>query len=80
MPKFYINFRSGDQIAQDPEGAELPSLDDAREAAMNSVRELLADNLKADSRAGMDAAIITDESGHELVTILVKDILAASFR
>jgi hypothetical protein len=80
MSKFYINFRNGDQIARDPEGAELPDLDAAKEAAMNSVRELLADNLKAASKAGIDAVIITDESGQELATIVAKDILNEPFR
>jgi hypothetical protein len=80
MPKFFINFRSSGLIARDPEGADLPSLDAAKEAATNSARELLADNLKAASKAGIDAVIVTDENGKELATILAKDILDEPLR
>ncbi|SRR6266404_690232 len=51
MPRFYINFRNGDEIAQDREGTELPSLEAAKELAMNSARELLADSVKTGSKS-----------------------------
>ena len=36
MSRFYINFQNGDQIAKDDEGIELPSLDEARKAALRA--------------------------------------------
>ena len=56
MPRFYINFRNGDEIAQDREGTELPSLEAAKELAMNSARELLADSVKTGSNPTTTAA------------------------
>ena len=50
MSRFYINFQNGDQIAKDDEGIELPSLDEARKAALISAREILADNVKCNAK------------------------------
>ena len=47
MPKFYINFRNGDQIAKDDEGQDFPGLEEAEAAALVAARELLADNIKS---------------------------------
>jgi hypothetical protein len=75
MPKFYINFRSGDHNAKDDEGIELPGLEEARELALASAREILADNVKANAKNPLLGVIITDESGQELMIISAKDVL-----
>src|SRR5436189_20351 len=63
MPKFFFNFRVGNEIARDPEGTDAPSLEAARELAIGSAREMLADDIKWPSPKPMDAVIVTDESG-----------------
>jgi hypothetical protein len=80
MAKFYIHFRCRDKIDKDDVGIDLPTLAEAREAALLSLRELLAENIHADSKTPVDAAIITDESGRELMAIPAKDVLPASLR
>jgi hypothetical protein len=80
MPRFFINYRRGDQIAKDDEGRDYPSLDDVRSAAMASARELLADNIRSATQSPLDAVIITNESGDELMMISVKDILPKVWR
>ena len=75
MSRFYINFQNGDRISKDDEGIELPSLEEARKAAMISAREILADNIKGNARNPLRAVIITGESGQDLLTIPAKDIL-----
>ena len=75
MPRFYINFQNGDRISKDDEGIELPSLDEARKAALISAREILADNIKGDAKNPLRAVIITGESGQDLMTIPAKDVL-----
>jgi hypothetical protein len=45
MPKFYINFQNGDQLAKDDVGVELPSLERAWKAALVSAREIIADKM-----------------------------------
>jgi hypothetical protein len=75
MAKFYIHFRNRDKIDKDDVGIDLPSLAEAREGALVSLRELLAENIHAGSKTPVEAAIIADESGRELMAILVQDVL-----
>ena len=75
MPRYYINFQNADQFAKDDEGVELPSLEAAWKAALISARELLADNIKTESKNPLQAVVITDENGQDLLTIPAKDIL-----
>jgi hypothetical protein len=41
MPRFYFNFRNSNIVAEDKEGIDLPSLDEARRTALESAREVL---------------------------------------
>jgi hypothetical protein len=75
MPRYYINFRKADLIANDDEGQDFPGFEEAIAAALISARELLADNIKSPATAPLEAVIITNEDGVELITILAKDIL-----
>ena len=75
MARFYINFRNGDEIAKDDEGQDLPGLEEARAAALVSAREILADNVKGGAKNPLQAVIITDESGREIMTITAKEVL-----
>jgi hypothetical protein len=75
MPRFFIHSRCGRKIVRDLEGQDLPGLEAAQAAATASVRELLADEIKRPSRHLLDAMIIADESGKELMTIRAKDVL-----
>jgi hypothetical protein len=75
MARFYINFRNGNEIAKDDEGQDLPGLEEARAAALVSAREILADNVKAGAKNPLQAVIITDESGQEIMTIPAKEVL-----
>ena len=63
MPTFYIHFRTGDQIARDDVGIELPSLEEARDTALLSAREIVADNVKSNTKNPLRAVIIAGESG-----------------
>jgi hypothetical protein len=56
MAKFYIHFRYRDKIDKDYEGIDLPTLAEAREAALLSLRELLAENIHADSKTPVESA------------------------
>ena len=75
MPKYFINYQSGDLIAKDDEGQDYPGLEEARSAALASAREILADNIRSATPNPLDAVIITNESGVELMMISAKDVL-----
>jgi len=75
MPKFYIHFLNGGQLAKDDEGIDLPNLEKAREAALISAREIVADNVKGNAKNPLRAVIIANENGQDLLTIPAKDVL-----
>jgi hypothetical protein len=50
MARFYINFQNGDRISKDDDGIELPSLEEARKAALISACEILADNINGNAK------------------------------
>ena len=80
MPRFFINYQSGDLIANDDEGHDYPGLEEARSAALASAREIFADNIRSGTRSALDAVIITDESGVELMMISARDVLPKSWK
>jgi hypothetical protein len=72
-------FRYRDKIDKDDVGIDLPNLAEAYEAALFSLRELLAENIY-NSKAPVEAAIISDESGREFMAIPAQDVLPEPFR
>jgi hypothetical protein len=80
MPKYYIHFQNGEIIAKDEEGQELPGLDEAKEAAMVSAREILADNIKGNAANPLRAVMIANEKGEILTTIPAKEVLPKPLR
>ncbi len=75
MAKFHIHLRSCDKFDKDEVGVDVPSLAEAREVALASLRELLAENIHADSKTPVEVAIITDGQGQELMAIPVQQVL-----
>ena len=73
MAKFCIHFKARDRTDNDDVGIGLLSLAKTREAALVALRELWAENMHVDSGTPVDAAIITDESGRQLVAIPAKE-------
>jgi hypothetical protein len=80
MPRFFIDFINGDQRAKDDTGVDLPSLELAREAALISAREIIADNVKGNSKNPLRAVVISGENGQDLMTISAKDVLPEPLR
>jgi hypothetical protein len=80
MPKFFINIKSTQAIAEDDEGIELPGLEEAQAEAIAAAREILADNIRRGAKYPLEAIIITDESGHTLSTISAMDMLPAHLK
>jgi hypothetical protein len=67
MPKFYLNVRSGEEVAEDDVGLDLPTLNDARKAALPLLENL--DKVRSASQISVEAVVITDERGRELMTV-----------
>jgi hypothetical protein len=74
-PIFFSHSRRGGEIVRGVEGQEFPNLEAAQAAATATVRELLADEIKHAKGPTLEAVIIADENGKELMTVRAKDIL-----
>jgi predicted homoserine dehydrogenase-like protein len=46
MPRFYLHVCNGTGFTEDQDGLEFPGLEEAREAAIRGLREILAGELK----------------------------------
>jgi hypothetical protein len=80
MPRFYINFRNGNEISEDTEGIEVPNIDGAREAAIRSLRELAGESLKHNGGSIPDAVIVSDDNGKDLLIIPITEVLQRQLR
>ena len=80
MARFFIHFRTRGRIDKDNFGIDLPSLAEARGVALDSLRELLAENIHSGSEAPVEAAIISDGNGRELMAIPAQDVLPGALR
>jgi hypothetical protein len=61
MPRFYFHIKHGADLFKDEEGVNLESITLAHAQALQSVRELLADAIKAGRDPEIDAVVIADE-------------------
>jgi hypothetical protein len=71
MPIFYINPRFGNKTIKDGEGKDLPGLQEAKEFAFASAREIVARDIKYDTDALLREVTITDESGRQLASLKI---------
>lgn len=46
MTRFYFHIRDGEELRKDTTGVELPSVEAAREEALASARDILADEIR----------------------------------
>jgi hypothetical protein len=76
MPHFHMNIRKGDELLEDWEGEEFPSLLEARVEAVRSARELMAAAMAAgklpDGRAKFE---IADESGKTVLIMAFEEAI-----
>ena len=80
MPRFYISFRNGSTITKDDTGIELPGVEEARAIAVGSARELIGHAIAFDGKTIVDAVIVADENGNELLNLPGKDVLPESLK
>ena len=79
MPMYYFQQQDGTNITEDPDGSELPDLPAARQYALLSARELLANAIRFDT-AVPDRIFVIDERGNELLSVLITEVLPFSVR
>lgn len=75
VPLFYFHVRDGERLTPDPDGAELPGLDAARENAAAAVREAVCSPAAAGRDLSRRRFEIADGSGRVLATVAFRDVL-----
>ena len=80
MVRFYFHLQTGDQIAPDDEGNELPDLSAAEHEAILAARELVAAAIKSGSPEVPEAFVIADEEGRALAIVPFTTVLPRSLR
>ena len=75
MSRYYLNIRTGHDLATDDEGCERSSLEAATDEAIRGVRSILAEEVshgRLDLRSQIE---VTDEAGAVVATVLFADVI-----
>jgi uncharacterized protein DUF6894 len=80
MPRFYFNFVDGHRIFRDEQGTELGSVDLAREEALGTVRDALANAVRSGQDVGADALVVMDERGAKITSVPISEALPMRIR
>jgi hypothetical protein len=79
MPMYYFQQQDSTGVTEDPEGSELPDQLAARECAVQSARQLLANAIRFDTSVP-DKIFVVNEEGVELLTVFIADVLPNSLK
>lgn len=80
MARFYFHLQIASHLVRDENGMELPSSEHARDQALLSLREVLADAVKAGTDLDLEAVVIASADGRELALINVREALPRRLR
>lgn len=72
MAHFYLNVRDGDALIRDPQVYDFPTAQAARDAAVRSLRETIAD--RPQEFAGKQVEI-ADVTGHAVAVVSAYDVM-----
>ena len=76
MPRFYLNLWIDEQMIEDEEGFDLPSVDAARQEAIKGVRSILADDISCGKLDLSQHIEVTDETGAVVAHVLSEEAVA----
>jgi hypothetical protein len=80
MGRFFFHVVEGAELLTDEEGADLRDALEARQMAINSARELLADAIRHGKNKIPEAFVITDEHGLTIETVPFAAALPEPFK
>ena len=75
MAQFYFNFRNGAEFFEDVEGRDLADIASARATGIASLRDILADDVRAGVLHRASTIEIEDADHRPVVTIALADAL-----
>jgi hypothetical protein len=75
MPRYFFHIQNGTNTVRDREGVQLKNLDEVREEAMQSAREIMSKQALKGEAPNDCAFIVEDEEGKTVLTFPFKDAL-----
>lgn len=72
MAHFYLNVRDGDELIRDPQAYQFATAQAARDAAVHSLREMIADHPEEFAHKQIE---IADATGHAVAVVRRYDVL-----
>ena len=76
MPVYFLHIRRGKDVVVDEEGVELPDLQAAREEALASVRDIVAEDVRTQRPVDLrDRIEITDAQGRVLLNVAFSEAI-----
>jgi hypothetical protein len=78
VTRYFLHLCRQDDMIADPDGGELSSLDEAKLAAIEGLRELLASAVRGGTSFDTTGIRIENEAGQELAFVSIKDALPTS--
>ncbi|SFB64640.1 hypothetical protein SAMN03159496_06519 [Rhizobium sp. NFR07] len=78
MSRYFFHIRDGANLTKDTEGAEFENIDLAKDEALRSARELLAQRLLNNEVIDGQSFEITDDNGVIVERVLFKDAMRLS--
>jgi hypothetical protein len=73
MPRYYFNFREGEELEADPEGQDLPNVEAAKNEARFYASELLRD-AAVGGEASAQTVEVTDAKGELILRFRCSDV------
>jgi hypothetical protein len=75
MPRYFFHIREGSDLSRDHEGQDLSDVEAARHEAINSVREIISENLLRGGTLNHRTIEIADATGHVVDVVYSRDVL-----
>jgi hypothetical protein len=75
MPRYFFNIVDDDRTIVDSQGVELADLDEVRQEAVTSARELMSESVLRGQTPNGRRFVVTDEAGMVIAEIPFKDAM-----
>lgn len=75
MKRYYYNIRDDGSTVLDEEGEEHASLEEARQSAVDAIKELAAARIRTNEMIGNTVLDVCDETGAVLMSISLRQVI-----
>ncbi len=78
MRRYFFHFRKGDELIEDEEGTELTSLAEARDNALEDLRQFVGNAIKDGVDVPAELMIVVDDAGRRVAAVPIVAVLPQS--